>query len=1034
MPLTVVFFLILPLMPLGPSGPSLAASQLLANPPPYGGRLSILPAWIDPDLAADPEASVPADQGAAGAAPRAPQAKETSPTTLLFIQVCHPNPVNQGELLTHTLFINNLGPVTASVLITNPLPANVIFQNWSHPPDSDGGADWHDNSDPNSDGYMQLHTGDFFDVPGDSGLPPFSLAIRRFTVRVTAPITDQASIQSTAFLTANIPSLLQWPCDLVVNAPGFEIGKASHSSVVDAGGTLTYTLYVTNTGHLTATQSFTVTDRLPDGTNYLTSSPPSTYSAASRTVTWTVDGGLGQGQAVTRTLVVSVSSPYTNAVTIANATYRAWSSEVATAASGAPVTVTVRSHSVLTVAKSATPDVVQAGSYLTYTITATNDGNGIATGVVITDVLPRHTHFVTAGGGAFEPASPSAGEVMTWTLGSLLGEGLQTLTATLIVTLETPLTNGLQIPNIAWLASAEGPGDADAVTVTVRSAPILTLSKADSPDPVDAGSTLLYTVTVANDGNGIATGVVITDQVPANTTFASASPGHAGPDANAVITWTLPGSLPPGSSAAVTLSVQVDADLAIGSGLINTAWVTSTQGVGTSGTETTTIAAPDIAVSKWATPAIARPGETITYLIVFTNTGGAAASGVLIGEALPVSVSLVTSQTTAASFVTGSTYAWLSPTVEAGSVGAITVTAQVTTTPGWIDPAGGTRVENGAIVASATPDGDPSNNLASALTTVYAGQPAILTLTAAPTTTSVGGQATITATVTDRWGNPVMNQDEVTVTLHSSLAGSHIAPETMIMTLGQATATITSTTAGVALITGTVGAHPSVSNTAQITFTAGPLHHFAVGPVSDPQTAGVAFTLVITARDRFNNTADFTGTVTIADSTDSIRPPVSSSFLGGADSEAVTITLAQEDVAIVVTNTAGTETGTSNPFDVIAGAPATVTVTADPTPILANGSATSTITVAVADQHGNAVADGTVVTLDYDPTSLGTLSPSRLYTTGGDGWAIFTAGTVPGTVTITATAEGSVGTTWLTLTQATWHYYLPLMVQKYVAP
>jgi len=90
--------------------------------------------------------------------------------------------------------------------------------------------------------------------------------------------------------------------------------------------------------------------------------------------------------------------------------------------------------------------------------------------------------------------------------------------------------------------------------------------------------------------------------------------------------------------------------------------------------------------------------------------------------------------------------------------------------------------------------------------------------------------------------------------------------------------------------------------------------------------------------------------------------------------------------------------------------------------------------VGATDQHGNAVADGTVVTLDYDPTSLGTLSPSRLYTTGGGGRAIFTAGTVPGTVTITATVGGSGGTTWLTLTQATWYYYMPLMVQKYVAP
>ena len=57
-------------------------------------------------------------------------------------------------------------------------------------------------------------------------------------------------------------------------------------------------------------------------------------------------------------------------------------------------------------------------------------------------------------------------------------------------------------------------------------------------------------------------------------------------------------------------------------------------------------------------------------------------SNVRITDTLPVSASLVTSQTTGATFVAGSTYAWLTPSLAPGSVGIITITAQVTTTPG----------------------------------------------------------------------------------------------------------------------------------------------------------------------------------------------------------------------------------------------------------------------------------------------------------------------------------------------------------------
>jgi uncharacterized repeat protein (TIGR01451 family) len=51
----------------------------------------------------------------------------------------------------------------------------------------------------------------------------------------------------------------------------------------------------------------------------------------------------------------------------------------------------------------------------------------------------------------------------------------------------------------------------------------LSVTKTDSPDPVKAGQNLTYTITVRNNGPDAATGVTLTDQLPRNAGFGSAS-------------------------------------------------------------------------------------------------------------------------------------------------------------------------------------------------------------------------------------------------------------------------------------------------------------------------------------------------------------------------------------------------------------------------------------------------------------------------------------------------------------------------------
>jgi uncharacterized repeat protein (TIGR01451 family) len=153
-------------------------------------------------------------------------------------------------------------------------------------------------------------------------------------------------------------------------------------------------------------------------------------------------------------------------------------------------------------------------------------------------------------------------------------------------------------------------------------APALVLAKVDADVPVGPSSEIVYTLTLRNIGNAAATGVRLTDPVPDDTSFVSATGG--GTYSRGTVTWSGL-SVPAGESRQVKLTVRIDSRLKKKvATIVNDGYeATSAEGPSTSGSPTVTKIAPPYAVAL--SPATqtngAQVGQSVTYPVTLRNLG-----------------------------------------------------------------------------------------------------------------------------------------------------------------------------------------------------------------------------------------------------------------------------------------------------------------------------------------------------------------------------------------------------------------------------
>ena len=106
--------------------------------------------------------------------------------------------------------------------------------------------------------------------------------------------------------------------------------------------------------------------------------------------------------------------------------------------------------------------------------------------------------------------------------------------------------------------------------------------------------------------------------------------------------------------------------------------------------------------------------------------------------------------------------------------------------------------------------------------------------------------------------------------------------------------------------------------------TSATVHHFTFDAISSPRYAGAPFNVTITARDANGNVAPwYQGQANLSDTTGTLSPVQTGTFVGGIWSGAVTIPV--QAIGVSMRATDGALTGTSNNFNV-AAPPSTVTI------------------------------------------------------------------------------------------------------------
>ena len=392
---------------------------------------------------------------------------------------------------------------------------------------------------------------------------------------------------------------------------------------VKAGDILTYQITYTNTTG--ETRDVEITDTLPAHTTFVSADTNGVENNG--TITWNVSG-VEHGKSVTVSFQVKVDED-TQAEVIENKGHTndgINSFDTNTTKNPTPTQPKKDVFKPADMTTSIDGKPVKNGEEITYTIKYTNTTDAKRT-VEVKDVIPEYTEYVTGtadNGGVYDAAT----KTVSWKVEDVAVGNTVEFHFSVKVKAEA---NGQVIENKADVHDGFNNVKTNTTTNPTPTQPkkdVFTGTDTTSIDgkAVVAGQELTYKITYTNT-TGTNQDVVVTDKLPAYTTYVEGSADNGGTLTGDVLTWNLM-AVPTGTTVSVTFKVKVNDD--VNGEVIKNVGRTK-DGVNEVDTNTTTNPTPtqpkkDVFKQGDTTTSIdgrsVKAGDILTYQITYTNTTG----------------------------------------------------------------------------------------------------------------------------------------------------------------------------------------------------------------------------------------------------------------------------------------------------------------------------------------------------------------------------------------------------------------------------
>jgi uncharacterized repeat protein (TIGR01451 family) len=374
------------------------------------------------------------------------------------------------------------------------------------------------------------------------------------TVKTKADVGFLGTITNTAFATTtssetNIGNNSASASATISPMADLSIAKTSSADSIPAGGSLTYTLTVTNLGPSTSTQAV-ITDTLPTGLTLIASSTVGASCVGNSVITCTF-GSIAPGADASVMLTTQVAEA--NLGTIINtAVISASTPQDPVSSNNSASTTTTILASDIEVSKTASVETLVAGQEVTYTIKVKNIGDATATGVTLSDALPGGLILVSAiatQGSCDLSVSCALGDIPVSSVVDV------TIIAGVSLGVSGQIVNTVSASSTSFDRST-GNNQAS-VTVSVTPAPAdLEITKTAPLGPITTGNEIVYTIRITNKGPATSMDTTMTDNLPDGVSKLSTTATQGSCTGTSKIVCDL-GQLSVGESAEVTVRVLI---------------------------------------------------------------------------------------------------------------------------------------------------------------------------------------------------------------------------------------------------------------------------------------------------------------------------------------------------------------------------------------------------------------------------------------------------------------------------------------------